>query len=423
VTAMALAPERPAGQVPRLVEQFERGLAAPICLTWELTYACNLACVHCLSGSGRRDPAELTTAECQEVIDTLARMQVFYVNIGGGEPTVRPDFWELVDYATAHRVGVKFSTNGIRIDSAVARRLAASDYVDVQISLDGATTEVNDAVRGAGSYATAVRAMGHLKAAGFAGFKVSVVMTRHNICQLDQLKALADSYGAQLRLTRLRPSGRGADTWHQLHPDAGQQRQLYDWLASRGEQVLTGDSFFHLAPYGGPLPGLNLCGAGRVVCLIDPVGDVYACPFAIHEEFLAGSVRQAGGFEKVWRDSALFADLRRPQSGGACRSCEFFDSCRGGCMAAKFFTGLPLDGPDPECVVGYGAEALKAADPAAAPRPAPDHSHRGPVRGQAAAGRRLAPVPVTIGPRPGGPPARACDENPLAGLAVAANRP
>jgi radical SAM protein with 4Fe4S-binding SPASM domain len=127
-------------------------------------------------------------------------------------------------------------------------------------------------------------------------------------------------YGAQLRLTRLRPSGRGADTWHELHPRAGQQRQLYDWLAAHGEQVLTGDSFFHLAPYGGPLPWLNLCGAGRVVCLIDPVGDVYACPFAIHEEFLAGSVRQDGGFEKVWTDAALFAELRRPQTGGACAS-------------------------------------------------------------------------------------------------------
>jgi mycofactocin biosynthetic radical S-adenosylmethionine protein MftC len=394
------------GPVPRLVEQFELGLAAPICLTWELTYACNLACVHCLSSSGRRDPHELTTAECRDVIDTLQRMQVFYVNIGGGEPTVRPDFWELVDYATAHQVGVKFSTNGVKIDAAVARRLAASDYVDVQISLDGATSEVNDAVRGAGSYATAVRAMDHLRAAGFKGFKVSVVMTRHNIGQLDELKALADSYGAQLRLTRLRPSGRGADTWPELHPTAAQQRQLYDWLRAHGEQVLTGDSFFHLAPLGGPLPGLNLCGAGRVVCLIDPVGDVYACPFAIHEEFLAGSVRQPGGFESVWRDSALFAELRRPaaKGGGACRSCGFFDSCRGGCMAAKFFTGLPLDGPDPECVRGLGERALQDADPAAAPRPALDHSHRS------------GPVPVTIGR----PPARACDENPLAGLAVGA---
>ena len=52
-----------------LVEHFERGLDAPICLTWELTYACNLSCVHCLSSSGRRDPRELTTAQCEAVID------------------------------------------------------------------------------------------------------------------------------------------------------------------------------------------------------------------------------------------------------------------------------------------------------------------------------------------------------------------
>src|SRR6185295_3726627 len=143
----------------RLVDKFESGLDAPICLTWELTYACNLACVHCLSSSGRRDPRELSTEECKAVIDQLQAMQVFYVNIGGGEPTVRRDFWELVDYATAHQVGVKFSTNGSRISPEIAARLAASDYVDVQVSLDGATAEVNDRVRGDGSYATAVRAM------------------------------------------------------------------------------------------------------------------------------------------------------------------------------------------------------------------------------------------------------------------------
>jgi mycofactocin radical SAM maturase len=400
-----------------LVERFEQGLAAPICLTWELTYACNLACVHCLSSSGRRDPRELSTAECRRVIDELSRLQVFYVNIGGGEPTVRPDFTELLDYAVGQGVGVKFSTNGVKITPELARRLAATDYVDVQISLDGATEEVNDAVRGSGSYATAMRAIRHLAAAGFAGFKLSVVVTRHNVSQLGQFKAIADRFGAQLRLTRLRPSGRGADVWHELHPTAAQQRELYDWLLARGEQVLTGDSFFHLGGYGETLPGLGMCGAGRVVCLIDPVGDVYACPFAIHPEFLAGNVRQPGGFTGVWRDSALFADLRRPQSGGACQSCGSYDACRGGCMAAKFFTGLPLDGPDPECVRGHGEPALAAAAGSAPPRPSADHSRRSPERAPGGRGRgrspaRSGPVPVTISRRP---PDRACDEHPLAG--------
>ncbi len=389
-----------------LVEQFEHGLDAPICLTWELTYACNLSCVHCLSSSGRRDPRELTTAQARAVVDELEAMQVFYVNIGGGEPTVRPDFFDLVDYATDHHVGVKFSTNGVRITPTVADRIAANDYVDVQVSLDGATADVNDAVRGTGSHDTALRALGNLADAGSSGVKVSVVMTRHNIGQLDALKALADTYGAQLRLTRLRPAGRGAESWHELHPTQEQQRQLYDWLVEAGEDVLTGDSFFHLSAYGEALPGLNLCGAGRVVCLIDPVGDVYACPFAIHENFLAGNVRDAGGFTEVWRESELFTELRRPQTGGACRSCSAYDACRGGCMAAKFFTGLPLDGPDPECVKG-NADALPAGA-VDTPRPSPDHSHRtSPPR----------PVPVTIGRRP---PVNACDADPLAALAVSA---
>ncbi|WP_280262091.1 mycofactocin radical SAM maturase [Nocardia wallacei] len=391
-----------------LVEQFHYGLDAPICLTWELTYACNLSCVHCLSSSGRRDPRELTTDECTGLIDEFERMQVFYVNIGGGEPTVRPDFWDLVDYATGHHVGVKFSTNGIRITPDAARRIATSGYVDVQISLDGATEAVNDAVRGAGSYRTAIRAMERLASAGVYDFKLSVVVTRQNAGQLDAFRAIADLFGAQLRLTRLRPSGRGADTWDELHPTAQQQRDLYDWLRDHGESVLTGDSFFHLAGYGESLPGLNLCGAGRVVCLIDPVGDVYACPFAIHDRFRAGNIRTAGGFEPVWRDSELFAELRAPQTGGACTACSAYDACRGGCMAAKFFTGLPLAGPDPECVRGYGDSALATVDRSTVPKPSEDHSHRG---GRVAIGMPGMPR------RASGIPQRACDESPLAGFA------
>ena len=357
----------------QLVEQMKSGLDAPICLTWELTYACNLQCVHCLSSSGQRDERELTTAEAKKVIDELRELQVFYINIGGGEPMVRRDFFELVEYSVSSGIGVKFSTNGAFIDEVKARRLAEMDYLDIQISLDGIDAATNDAVRGPGSYDLARRAMDNLRDAGFGPFKISVVVTRHNVSQLDAFKDLADSYGAQLRITRLRPSGRGADTWHDLHPTDAQQREIYTWLLARGESVLTGDSFFHLNALGDPLPGLNMCGAGRVVCLIDPIGDVYACPFVIHEEFRAGNVRDSG-FAEIWKTSDLFTSLREPQSAGACASCGSFDACQGGCMAAKFFTGLPLDGPDPECVGGNGEHLLGDVEPSLVPRPSLDHS-------------------------------------------------
>lgn len=401
MTTLMDAPEAPLS----LIDQFERGLDAPICLTWELTYACNLACVHCLSASGKPDPRELTTAQCKDIIDELQRMQVFYVNIGGGEPTIRPDFWELVAYANDHGVGVKFSTNGVRITPEVATQLAGSDYVDVQISLDGATAEVNDAIRGPGSYAMAIRALENLAAAGFKDTKISVVATRTNIDQLDEFAELASRYGATLRITRLRPSGRGVDVWDDLHPTAEQQVQLYNWLVAKGEGVLTGDSFFHLSPLGeqGALAGLNMCGAGRVVCLIDPVGDVYACPFAIHDEFLAGNVLTDGGFEQVWKHSKLFNELRIPKVGGACASCPLYETCRGGCMAAKFFTGLPMDGPDPECVRGFGEEALAAAG-REKPKPSSDHSK--PKRSN-------APIYFNRAVTPKKPPKKLCDESPI----------
>ena len=376
--------------VESLVSQLKRGLDAPICLTWELTYACNLQCVHCLSSSGQRDPRELTTGEAKRVLDELRDLQVFYINIGGGEPMVRRDFFELLEYSISQGIGVKFSTNGAFIDADKARRLAAMDYLDIQISLDGTDAVTNDAVRGAGSYDMARRAMDNLAAAGFGPFKISVVVTRHNVDQLDEFKALADSYGAQLRVTRLRPSGRGADSWHDLHPTNAQQRQIYDWLMSHGENVLTGDSFFHLNALGDPLPGLNMCGAGRVVCLIDPIGDVYACPFVIHDEFKAGSVRDDGGFAKVWKQSPLLLELREPQSAGACSSCGSYDACQGGCMAAKFFTGLPLDGPDPECVLGHGEQLLAEVNAALNPKPSMDHTK--PVRVTLTSTRKLTVV-------------------------------
>ncbi len=377
-TAAAAAP----GPASRgLTGELRHGLDAPICLTWELTYGCNLACVHCLSSSGRRDPDELTTAEAKRFVDDLADLQVFYINIGGGEPTIRADFSEIVSHAVDRGVGVKFSTNGGTMTPARARQWAAMDYVDIQVSIDGATAATNDPVRGVGSYAAARRAMDLLADAAFGPFKISVVVTRLNVPELGDLAELAAGYGAELRLTRLRPAGRGAQTWRDLHPTAEQQRTLYHWLVER-PHVLTGDSFFHLSALGEPLAGLNLCGAGRVVCLVDPVGDVYACPFVMHPEFKAGTIRGAGGFSEVWRHADLFTELRQPSTGGACNACnacDAFGSCQGGCMAAKFFTGLPIDGPDPECVLGHGEHALAAVAAGTAPSPGAGHSKRSPV--------------------------------------------
>ncbi|MGB0385067.1 MAG: mycofactocin radical SAM maturase [Ardenticatenaceae bacterium] len=329
-------------------EIFRQGLDSPICLTWEMTYGCNLRCAHCLSSSGEVREGELTTAEAKELIDTWAEMQVFYINVGGGEPMSRPDFFELMDYSLDNGIGVKFSTNGTLIDDEAADWIASRDYLDVQISIDGATAETNDPMRGTGSYKRARRAMDKLAARGFA-FKINSVVTRQNFHELDELHAIANYYGAQLRITRLRPSGRGREIWESTRPTHQQNQLLYQWLLNHPD-VLTGDSFFHLSAYGEALDGLNMCGAGRIVCCVDPVGEVYACPFVLDPEFSAGNVRDHGGFQYIWRQSALFDYLREWQVGGSCQSCNAYSLCHGGCMAAKHYTGRSIDEPDPDCI-------------------------------------------------------------------------
>ena len=274
-------------------EVFRQGLESPICLTWEVTYRCNLRCAHCLSSSGDEREGELTHAEARRLIDEWAEMKVFYINVGGGEPLSRPDFVELMDYTLERGIGVKFSTNGTLLDDEKVAWIAShGDRLDLQISVDGADAETSDALRGNGSFKRAVRAMDRLAARDIP-FKVNATVTKHNVHQLDDLYGLTTSRGGALRLTRLRPSGRGVSLWEAWRPTAAQNEVLYRWLLGHPD-VLTGDSFFHLSAFGEALDGLNMCGAGRIVCCVDPLGDVYACPFVLDDSFAAGNVRERG---------------------------------------------------------------------------------------------------------------------------------
>ena len=337
-----------------LSASLKSGLSAPICLTWELTYGCNLSCIHCLSDSGPKAKGELTRLEALGLIDQFAAMGIFYVNIGGGEPMMRRDFFDIISHATKSRIGVKFSTNGTYLDLSAAKSLSSLDYIDIQISLDGPDAKTNDAIRGLGSFDKAIAALENLSRAEFRTPKISVVATRNNVEVLDDLMDLANYYQANLRITRLRPSGRGVASYQDLNPSPDQQRQLYNWLSQHSE-VLTGDSFFHLSPLGPALAGLNMCGAGRIVCLVDPIGDVYACPFTIDPQFRAGNIRNKS-FSAIWQKSQLFESLRQAPGPSSCQSCSAYAKCQGGCMAAKFHTGATINDPDPDCVLGKGKE-------------------------------------------------------------------
>lgn len=320
-----------------------------MCLTWQITARCNLACAHCLAGRDGSGHDELHMDEIKDFLDDLAKMKVFYINAGGGEPLLHPRFFEITDYAAEKGIYVQFSTNGALIDIALAGEIAARG-LRVQVSLDGWQPSVNDPIRGAGTFQKAVEALRCLKEKN-ATVAVNCVVTRESVAGLDKMLALAASYGAGLRLSRLRPAGRARERWRDMAPDQEQYRHLYRWLKKHPE-VTTGDSFFFLSALGDPLPGLGFCGAGRLTCSVDPRGYVYPCPFTNDPSLIAGNVRETP-LSRLWREADLFNRIRTDRP-GACRDCSGYEKCLGGCRGASFLAYGSWDMPDPECVRGKG---------------------------------------------------------------------
>ncbi len=338
----------------------EMGLKAPVNLTWEVSLACNLRCSHCLSSSGEPAHGELSREEALDLVEQLHRNQVFQINFGGGEPFMRPDFEEILDACHQRGIMTCISTNGTLLDEARVARLAKSRLVAIQVSMDGATRETCDAIRGRGVYDKAIEAI-RLLAATRIPTSINTVLTTQNAGEIPAMYEMAKSLGVSLRVSRFRPSGRGADNWEELRPTPAQLLAFSDWLAKSGD-VRTGDSFFSLTSQERQGLGLNLCGAAKLTCCVGPTGNMYPCAFLQTERFKAGSLREQS-FREIWDNSAIYESFRSLRI-HSCEECTRFDQCHGGCPAVAWHLKNDISGGDPECLercVTSIADTQKAA--------------------------------------------------------------
>jgi mycofactocin radical SAM maturase len=329
-------------------------LSAPVNLTWEITHQCNLNCIHCLSSSSTEAPDELSLDECRSIVDQLAALKVFEINFGGGEPLLKDYFLPLLRYIHTKEIVTCISTNGTVLTDEAIALFTGNPLVNIQVSLDGATPEVNDRIRGQGTFHRIIRGIERLAGKDIS-LSINTVVTSLNFRQLAQLKELASSFGASLRVSRFRPSGRARESWEMLRLSSAQLRELSDWLGD-DPSILTGDSFFSISGDGRRQLGLDMCGACKMTGCIDPCGFVYPCAFMQEKGFCGGNLRETT-FKDIWDNSQVFNYFRHlePES---CRNCSRFSKCRGGCPAVAYYVSKDLNSADPECLINWSRDTL-----------------------------------------------------------------
>jgi MoaA/NifB/PqqE/SkfB family radical SAM enzyme len=214
-------------------------LRAPLFISWQITRDCDLCCLHCCTESapGKRLVDELDSGEALRLAAEIIRHQVPYVMLCGGEPLVAPHFFALAEALGQAGVQLKIESNGQRLDSAVADRLAALPIRSIQISLDADTQPVYERQRPGASLAKAHAACRAVRAAGLP-LEVTFAPTRLNIHELEAVIERALSFGAfRFNTGKLMRVGTAARRWDTLQPTDEQYRDFFSTLARQRSKL------------------------------------------------------------------------------------------------------------------------------------------------------------------------------------------
>src|SRR5271165_2547347 len=186
----------------------------PFVAIWEMTQACDLACVHCRAhAQPLRSSLELTTGEARRLIDEIAAMEVPVFVLTGGDPLKRPDIFELVQYATERSVRISLTPSATPLltrDSIV--RLKSAGLAKLAVSLDGPTDVIHDAFRAVpGSYQRTLDAVRWAHETDLP-VQINTTITRHNVAMIDDIVALLQTLDITLwSVFFLAPTGCGSD--------------------------------------------------------------------------------------------------------------------------------------------------------------------------------------------------------------------
>lgn len=342
-------------------------------VVWNCTQTCNLKCQHCYAGAIlTKTPQEMSTLAAKKMFDSLVSYKVPALLISGGEPLLRKDIWELLEYAKQIGLRTVISTNGTLIDLATAQKIKSLAVSYVGISLDG-LEQINDEFRGVkGAFARTLQGIKNCQKVGQkTGLRLS--LSKNTIKDLPAIFDLIESEKiARVCFYHLVYSGRG-EQLVATDLTAQEKRETLDYIIAKTlefeqkgleTEILTVDNHcdgIYLYKYMQErdlnkateiFKLLSLNGgnrSGSAIGAIDWQGNVYIDQFTRNE--CLGNVQEQD-FRNIWQglDNEFLLKLRARKDylTGRCQVCKWLNQCNGNFRARALSMGN-FWAADPAC--------------------------------------------------------------------------
>ncbi len=317
----------------------QKGTFIPTLISWNITFRCNLRCVHCyLDARPEKRNDELSLDEGMSLIEDLWKVGTRTLILSGGEPLLREDLLDLVQYGTKNHLRMALGTNGTLIDEDMARALKHAGIRKIAISLDSVNADQHDQFRGkTGAWEKAVQGIEACRAADIP-VQIHTTVTPSNYTGIESILSFGEEKGVHdYQLFFLVPSGRGVwvcDIVPARYEEMIQGVLRYTTKKAISVRPTCAPQFIRIADQMGfPVDGSTRgCVAGLSYCRIYPSGEVTPCPYL---PLRLGSVREVP-FQEIWNTAPALQELRDVRSlHGRCGRCSYAEQCRG-CRARAF---------------------------------------------------------------------------------------
>jgi len=339
---------------------------APMLVIWEVTQACDLACVHCrASAQSERHPHELTTGQGYALLDEIRSFGEPLMVFTGGDPLKRPDLLDLVKYSVkiGLRTNVTPSATPLLTPEAIDAFKAAG-VSRMAISVDGPDAATHDEFRGIpGTFDRAMLALRYARDIGL-DTQFQTTVTRRNMHRLPEVAEIVKEVRSKMwSLFFLIVTGRALEDDDLQAPEYEKVFEFMYELSKTAPFGIKTTEAMHYRRYvaqrikaeHGITENENAKGvAWRTAGVSDGKGFVFVSHTG--EIFPSGFLPVSGGnvlrdrLTEVYRTSSLFRSLRdTTQRGGKCGLCEYQKVCGGSRSRAFAFTGDYL-AEDPRCI-------------------------------------------------------------------------